>query len=520
MSFANGHALLIGVGSYAHHPAMDVAITADDARAVAGVLADTTYCGYPQSQVTPLTGGAATRDGVLDALKAFAGKLGADDTLLLFYAGHGAYGDDGSYYLTTHDTQMQNRRVVSGTGVREAELIDVLRDVKAKRLLVFVNACHSGELTPVLAPDEEPLTGTVLPSQAAAALLGTGEGRVIITACRDGQYAFVGPGPLTLFTQALVDGLHGKGLSGKGGYISVFDLYTHLYFALEEAVPKQVAAVHRKKYGERQEPELTVLKGVGPFAVSLYRGATTLGAFDQGAAPPEGIAVRQVSPAYSKAMLQQLAPRQHQQTIGAEARVGAAIAGDVLGPMSVTQSSDTVDTGGGDNIKVGDVTGSSGIAIGRGARSTVRNVNTGGGDYAERNVDKRKGNFVSGDQFNMSGNFSGAILNIKSTLESVTQSISAAPHGDEATKTQLQELIAQLSTALQQVPADQAADAEAVAETAKAAVEHATKEKPNKTMIQISADGLKQAAQNLAAVLPTVLPIATKIAETIQRMVS
>lgn len=172
-----------------------------------------------------------------------------------------------------------------------------------------------------------------------------------------------------------------------------------------------------------------------------------------------------------------------------------------------------------DNITVGDITGSSGVAIGRGAQSSVRQVDTGGGDYAEGSIDKRKGTFVSGDQFNMSGNFSGAILNIKSTLTNVSQSIGAAPGGDAAVKAQLQQLIEELSSELQKAPADKEGEAEAVAETAKAAVEQATKEKPNKTLVTISAEGLKAAAQNLAAALPAVLPIATKIAETIQKFV-
>jgi len=64
-----------------------------------------------------------------------------------------------------------------------------------------------------------------------------------------------------------------------------------------------------------------------------------------------------------------------------------------------------------------------------------------------------------------------------------------------------------------------AGEAEAVAETAKAAVEQAMKSQPNKTLVQISAEGLKQAAQNLAAVLPTVLPIATQIAEAVRKLI-
>lgn len=110
------------------------------------------------------------------------------------------------------------------------------------------------------------------------------------------------------------------------------------------------------------------------------------------------------------------------------------------------------DVAGRDIIKTGDISGS-GSAIGRGARSDVRTIDTGGGDYAEGDIDKRRGTFVGGDQFNMSGNFSGAILNSKSTLTNVSQSIGAAPHGDAATKAQLQQLIAELSAELQKVPA-------------------------------------------------------------------
>jgi hypothetical protein len=228
---------------------------------------------------------AASRDGVLAALDALAARAGEDDTVFVFYASHGEYGDDG-YYLTTHDTRLAGRKVAVGTGLREAELIAKLRVIKAKRLLLVVNACHSGEISPVLAPGEEPLTGPPLPPQVSAALLGTGTGRVIISACRENQYSFIGPGLLTLFTQALVDGLQGKGVSSNRGYISVFDLYTHLYFALDEAVPRKVSAAVRQRYGEKQEPKLTILGGVGPFAVALYRGATTLGDFDASSPPP------------------------------------------------------------------------------------------------------------------------------------------------------------------------------------------------------------------------------------------
>ncbi len=53
-----------------------------------------------------------------------------------------------------------------------------------------------------------------------------------------------------------------------------------------------------------------------------------------------------------------------------------------------------------DTIRVGDISDSSGIAIGAGAQSTVRTVETSGGDYAEGTIDKRSGVFVSGGEIN------------------------------------------------------------------------------------------------------------------------
>lgn len=125
------------------------------------------------------------------------------------------------------------------------------------------------------------------------------------------------------------------------------------------------------------------------------------------------------------------------------------------------------DIAGGHIIKTGDISGS-GIAIGPGAQSIGHTIGTGG--------------------------------------------------SDSAAKAELRQLIAQLAAELQKVPVEKARDAEAVAETARQAVEQATKEQPNKALVTISADGLKQAAQNLAAVLPSVLPLATKLAEAIQRL--
>src|SRR3712207_293094 len=114
MAFDRGHALVIGVGSYTFVPQANIPISVADATRVRAVLCDPHLCGYPPAQVTLLHDETATRDGLIQALEALAQATHADDTVCLYYCGHGEYGTDGHYYLTTHDTQVSGGQVVKG----------------------------------------------------------------------------------------------------------------------------------------------------------------------------------------------------------------------------------------------------------------------------------------------------------------------------------------------------------------------------------------------------------------------
>jgi len=548
MPFDKGRALIIGVGSYMNIPNWSVPTTINDAAAVDTVLREPTYAGYADGKVTLLSNEKASRQGILDALDAL-GQAADDETIFLFYAGHGHYGEDGTYYLTTYDTKLTpNRKVQDGSALSHAELLTRLQAIKARRVLLIFNACHSGEVAPVLDADGTLFSGQNPPPDTTAAALATGSGRVIITACREQQYAFVGSGAQTIFAQALADGLRGGGtVVGNAGYISAFDLYTHLYYAVDRAVQRIPPAMRQPYAGGVQQPELTVIKGVGPFPVALYQGqSATLGDYAPEQNLDEDTAISRVDRKYSERMLNKFI----------SIRIGDSAGRDIktAGRDIVEKSAghDLIEAGGNVQQAGGDIVGGhkiDGDYVGgdkftgdkvqgnkidaRGSRGfinraegpvnqnfgTQRNVYTEGGDYAGGNIDKRQGQtFIDGDQFNMSGNFSGAILNIKSELSNVSQSIGAMPNADQASKNELKQLIDRLSAALQQAPADREDDATAVAETAKQLVEQAGKEKPNKTIVQITAEGLKSAAANIAAVLPAVLPIAEQIATLVRRL--
>ena len=312
MAFEQGHALVIGVGSYEHIPYANIPISAADALAVAEVLADPKLCGYPPTQVTILRDATARREQVLAALDALATNAPPEGTVLLYYCGHGDYAVDGDYYFTTHDSKVDpgGTRLATGGGVSELELIAKLRSVRARRVLLILNACHSGEVSPSL---ETPVGaggagtaafapgGLQMPLASATALLSSGEGRIIITACRSDQRSWIGGGPLTVFTQALLDGIKGKGyVANNGGYVGAFGLYEHLFVTVRAAA----AAI-----GNVQEPELTVLKGVGPFPVSLYRGATAAAGFDASESLSPATPPREVDPTLSRSHFDRFAVR-------------------------------------------------------------------------------------------------------------------------------------------------------------------------------------------------------------------
>jgi hypothetical protein len=143
---------------------------------------------------------------------------------------------------------------------------------------------------------------------------------------------------------------------------------------------------------------------------------------------------------------------------------------------------------GGDKISVGNVSGS-GIAIGQGASASV----------------------TSGDTYDMSGDFRGANLNIKSKLQDVSQTIGALTQADQPKKDELQQLILQLNAALQSAPPQKVEEAEEVSEATKLLIDAAAGEDPNPTMFKMMGAGLKQAAGGLKSELPMVIDLTTKI---------
>jgi hypothetical protein len=118
----------------------------------------------------------------------------------------------------------------------------------------------------------------------------------------------------------------------------------------------------------------------------------------------------------------------------------------------------------------------------------------------------------------ISGTVTGSVLNLDSTLTDVTQNIGTLQHADQATRDELQKLVADLFDQLKTVPTEHQEMADAVAAQTKDVVEKAKQDAPNKPLLQMAVSGLKAGAETLKTVAPSVVSIVTSLAGIISKL--
>ena len=216
MSFENGHALIIGIGTY-DESRLTAPSTAADAVAIAAALRDDEVAGYPKDNVVLLSDADATVARIGEELDKLAARATADATVIVFYAGHGLVGTSGEYFLTARDTKIVPGTVtlVESTALPESSLLTKLRAIKAGKVLVLINACFSGNVDSLGLDDDDGTDDESLgppPSEnLALRVLGSGEGRAVITGCRADQKSWLRRPDPTFFGNAIAEALRGRG---------------------------------------------------------------------------------------------------------------------------------------------------------------------------------------------------------------------------------------------------------------------------------------------------------------------
>lgn len=234
--FPNGHALVIAISAYKEVNPLPPEI-ANDARAIRAVLIDPEYCGYDPDNITLLLNEQATLGAIRRELDLLASRCSSSDTVCIYFSGHGAnLGNptDPISALVPVDCELSN---ILKTVLMEEEFSDALTKIKAQRLLVFIDACHSGGAGSLKSLGDNLATNWGF-SDKTLGRLAQGTGRVIIASSRASETSLILHGASnSLFTEHLVGALKGAAYTQGDGLIRVFDVFNHVSDKVKASVP-------------------------------------------------------------------------------------------------------------------------------------------------------------------------------------------------------------------------------------------------------------------------------------------
>ena len=95
-----------------------------------------------------LTNELATRNNILE-IKKFLQKTGVNDIVVVAFAGHGTIGNNREFYFCPNDVNFTSPE---NSGVSYAEIEELLDSIPARKKLLLLDACHSGEIDSTYAP--------------------------------------------------------------------------------------------------------------------------------------------------------------------------------------------------------------------------------------------------------------------------------------------------------------------------------------------------------------------------------
>ncbi|WP_242882108.1 caspase, EACC1-associated type [Actinomadura litoris] len=212
-------ALVVATSTYADPALTQLRAPAQDAAAVADVLADPRIGGFTLTTVLDRSEAEIRR-----AINTFLTGRHRDDLVVIYLSCHGLQDKRGRLYFAATDTI---KTELAATAVESAWLLDRLEECRARRQVLILDCCFSGSFA-----HTKGVGGADL--ELDRVLIGAGRGRAVLTASRAGEYSYEGaalPSAITgrsVFTAALVDGLRtGAADSDGDGYITIDEAYTY-----------------------------------------------------------------------------------------------------------------------------------------------------------------------------------------------------------------------------------------------------------------------------------------------------
>ena len=202
---------------------------------------------FGEVKVLPILNRDATRENILKA-KDFLKASQVDDLVVLFFAGHGLLDSKLDYYFGTVDIDFSSP---AKRGLPYEAIEDLLDGIRARKKLLLMDTCHSGELDKediqVVQAEKQPkdeikirtirgqLERVIAPKvglgnsyqllQEMFADLRRGTGAVVIASAGGAEYALESETWKNgVFTYALLRGLKGEADRNRDGHVQVSEL--------------------------------------------------------------------------------------------------------------------------------------------------------------------------------------------------------------------------------------------------------------------------------------------------------
>ena len=270
--------LVIGVGEYADPAIADLQFTEADARAFYGFLTNPRGGGFAKDHVRFLLNEEATTASVKAAFRWLIGQAGAEDLVVIYFAGHGGTGEDLTKppdetdgideYLVTYDTQQD----LFSTAVRDDEMADWLASFRSEHVVLVLDCCFAAGATRSL----EQVGTRAGPGNRVFNDL-TGPGRLFLAASQEAELSYedaaLGHGVFTYYLLRGLGSLEGmtslEADADKDGRVTVEELRTYLEREVSKQRPQHplvtgdlaLTRVALSGYGVPLAGEVTALQG-------------------------------------------------------------------------------------------------------------------------------------------------------------------------------------------------------------------------------------------------------------------
>jgi len=224
---ARNFALVIGVSRYKFHEGglIDLEYAHADSRSIVDFLK--TRAGFRDPDISHLENENATVENVRAAVDLFLERARENDFIFLFIAGHGAQDpfDPKSLYLILHDSKVTNMpRTALNMSALQALFTTRLR---AKRMVILIDACHSGGVDPGQTASVRQLERSENNTFSLyAEKLFSGEGRALLTSSDVNESSEEGKKwGHGVFTWAILEGLRGTADVNRDRVVTTGELF-------------------------------------------------------------------------------------------------------------------------------------------------------------------------------------------------------------------------------------------------------------------------------------------------------